>query len=150
MKPKAAYASMVSEIDKNVGQIIQLLKEKGILENTIIIFHLIMECIVSVGMNRIFDSNGPYRGYKRDLYEGGVRAPFIVSWPKMIKKKRTVEHITTFWDFLPTVTELVGADMVKGIDGISYLPLLTGNGEVSHSHEYIYYEFYEQGGSSRF
>lgn len=54
MKPKAAYASMVSEIDKNVGQIIQLLKEKGILENTIIIFHLIMECIVSVGMNRIF------------------------------------------------------------------------------------------------
>lgn len=80
------------------------------------------------------------------MYEGGVRAPFIVSWPKVIKKKRTVEHITTFWDFLPTVTELVGADMVKGIDGISYLPLLTGNGEVSRSHEYIYYEFYEQGG----
>lgn len=147
MKPKAAYASMVSEIDKNVGQIIQLLKEKGILENTIIIFSS-DNGVHCVGGHEpdFFDSNGPYRGYKRDLYEGGVRAPFIVSWPKVIKKKRTVEHITTFGDFLPTVTELVGADMVKGIDGISYLPLLTGNGEVSRSHEYIYYEFYEQGG----
>ena len=57
-----------------------------------------------------------------------------------------MEHVTTFWDFLPTVTELVGADTVEGIDGISYLPLLTGSGEISRNHEYIYYEFYEQGG----
>lgn len=69
-----------------------------------------------------------------------------MNWPKMIKEKKTVEHITAFWDFLPTVTELVGAKKVKGIDGISYLPLLIGNGDVARNHEYIYYEFYEQGG----
>lgn len=147
MKPKAAYASMVSEIDKNVGQIIRLLKEKGIWENTIFIFSS-DNGVHCVGGHEpdFFDSNGPYRGYKRDLYEGGVRAPFIVNWPKMIKEKKTVEHITAFWDFLPTVTELVGAKKVKGIDGISYLPLLIGNGDVARNHEYIYYEFYEQGG----
>ena len=147
MKPKAAYASMVSEIDKNVGQIIRLLKEKGIWENTIFIFSS-DNGVHCVGGHEpdFFDSNGPYRGYKRDLYEGGVRAPFIVNWPKMIKEKKTVEHITAFWDFLPTVTELVGAEKVKGIDGISYLPLLIGNGDVARNHEYIYYEFYEQGG----
>lgn len=146
-KPKAAYASMVSEIDKNVGQIIDLLKEKGIWDNTIFIFSS-DNGVHQVGGHDpdFFDSNGPYRGYKRDLYEGGVRAPFVVNWPKMIKKKRTTDHITTFWDFLPTVAELVGAGPVKGTDGISYLSLLTGKGAEPQEHDYVYYEFYEQGG----
>lgn len=147
MKPKAAYASMVSEIDKNVGQIIQLLKDKGIWENTIFIFSS-DNGVHCVGGHEpdFFDSNGPYRGYKRDLYEGGVRAPFIVNWPNVIKKKRTTDHITTFWDFLPTVAEIVGAKPVKEVDGISYLSLLTGKGKEPRNHDYIYYEFYEQGG----
>ena len=147
MKPKAAYASMVSEIDKNVGQIIELLKEKGIWENTIFIFSS------DNGVHRVgghdpdfFNSNGPFRGYKRDLYEGGVRAPFIINWPDVIKTKRTTEHITTFWDFLPTVAEIVGAAPIKDTDGISYLSLLTEKGPKPQNHEYIYYEFYEQGG----
>ena len=58
--------------------------------------------------------------YKRDLYEGGVRAPFVVNWPDKIKERRTVDNVTTFWDFLPTMTELVGAKPIKDIDGISY------------------------------
>ena len=147
MKPKAAYASMVSEIDKNVGQIIELLKEKGIWENTIFIFSS------DNGVHRVgghdpdfFNSNGPFRGYKRDLYEGGVRAPFIINWPDVIKTKRTTDHITTFWDFLPTVAEIVGAAPIKDTDGISYLSLLTEKGPKPQNHEYIYYEFYEQGG----
>lgn len=147
MKPKAAYASMVSEIDKNVGQIIQLLKDKDIWENTIFIFSS-DNGVHCVGGHEpdFFDSNGPYRGYKRDLYEGGVRAPFIVNWPNVIKKKRTTDHITAFWDFLPTVAEIVGAKPVKESDGISYLSLLTGKGKEPRNHDYIYYEFYEQGG----
>ena len=147
MKPKAAYASMVSEVDKNVGQIIKLLKEKGIWENTIFIFSS-DNGVHHVGGHDpdFFDSNGPYRGYKRDLYEGGVRAPFIVNWPDVIKTKRTTDHITTFWDFLPTVAEIVGAEPIKETDGISYLSLLTDKGPEPKNHEYIYYEFYEQGG----
>ena len=147
MKPKAAYASMVSEIDKNVGQIIRLLKEKGIWENTIFIFSS-DNGVHCVGGHEpdFFDSNGPYRGYKRDLYEGGIRTPFVIQWPGVIPQGVVTNHISAFWDFLPTVTELVGAKKVKGIDGISYLPLLIGNGDVARNHEYIYYEFYEQGG----
>ncbi len=147
MKPKAAYASMVSEIDKNVGQIIDLLKELGIWENTILIV------ASDNGVHKVgghdpdfFDSNGPFRGYKRDLYEGGIRAPFIISWPEVIRSGRTTDHISTFWDFLPTMAELIGVKAPEGIDGISYLPTLYGNDGDQKEHEYIYYEFYEQGG----
>ena len=147
MKPKAAYASMVSEVDKNVGQIIDLLKEKGLWDNTIFIFSS------DNGVHRVgghdpdfFDSNGPFRGYKRDLYEGGVRTPFIVNWPSVIKEKRVTDNISAFWDFLPTVAEIVGTDIPEGIDGISYLPVLKGADKNPKQHEYIYYEFYEQGG----
>ena len=147
MKPKATYAAMVSEIDKNVGQIIKLLKEQGVWDNTIFIFSS-DNGVHSVGGHDpdFFDSNGPFRGYKRDLYEGGVRAPFIVNWPNVIKEQRRTDHITTFWDFLPTVAEIAGAAPLKGIDGISYLPLLTGKEKEVKNHEYIYFEFYEQGG----
>ena len=147
MKPKAAYAAMVSEIDKNVGQIIKLLKEQGVWDNTIFIFSS-DNGVHSVGGHDpdFFDSNGPFRGYKRDLYEGGVRAPFIVNWPNVIKEQRRTDHITTFWDFLPTVAEIAGAAPLKRIDGISYLPLLTGKEKEVKNHEYIYFEFYEQGG----
>lgn len=146
MKPKAAYASMVSEVDKNVGQIIEVLKDLGVWENTILIFSS-DNGVHCVGGHEpdFFDSNGPFRGYKRDLYEGGVRAPFIVSWPNVIKEKRVTGHITTFWDFLPTVVELVGVVSSNEWDGISYLPLLKGE-KMRHNHPYIYYEFYEQGG----
>ena len=130
-----------------IGISYTLLKEKGIWENTIFIFSS-DNGVHHVGGHDpdFFNSNGPFRGYKRDLYEGGVRAPFIVAWPDVIKTKRTTDHITAFWDFLPTVAELTGAEPVKDTDGISYLSLLIGKGSEPQKHEYIYYEFYEQGG----
>ena len=147
LQPKAAYAAMVSEIDKNVGQIIDLLKKKGIFENTIVIFSS-DNGVHNVGGNdpEFFDSNGPFRGYKRDLYEGGVRTPFIVSWPARIQNSFYSYHVSTFWDFLPTVCDIVGVKVPKGIDGISYLPELTNKGKGQKQHKYIYYEFFEQGG----
>ena len=146
-KPKAAYASMVSEVDKNVGQIISLLKEEGIYDNTILIFSS-DNGVHCVGGHdpEFFNSNGPFRGYKRDLYEGGVRVPFIVTWPKVIEKSRVTDNVSTFWDFLPTVADIVGAETPEGIDGISYLPVLKGENRNPVQHESIYYEFYEQGG----
>lgn len=146
-KPKAAYAAMVSEVDKNVGQIISLLKEENILDNTIIIFSSDNGVHCVGGHDPVFfDSNGPFRGYKRDLYEGGVRVPFIISWPNVIEKSRITDNVSTFWDFLPTVAEIIGADIPKNIDGISYLPVLKGMDRNPIQHKSIYYEFYEQGG----
>lgn len=136
---------MVSEIDRNVGQIIQLLKEEGIWENTIIFFSSDNGVHLTGGHDyKFFNSNGPFRGHKRDLYEGGIRAPFIVSWPMIIKEKRVTDHLSAFWDFMPTVAEIVGADVKS--DGISYLPLLKGREKNPQQHDYIYHEFYEQGG----
>lgn len=147
MKPKAAYASMITEIDTNVGQIIAALKEKGIWENTILIFSS-DNGVHCVGGHdpEFFDSNGPFRGYKRDLYEGGIRTPFILSWPKVIKKHRKTLHISAFWDFVPTICDITGAPVPNTTDGISYLPTLLDQEKEQKKHEYIYYEFYEGGG----
>ena len=92
-----------------------------------------------------FDSNGPFRGHKRDLYEGGIRTPFVVQWPGVIPAGVITDHISAFWDFLPTISDLLQTKSPQGINGISYLPTLTGKGK-QKKHDYIYYEFFEAGG----
>jgi arylsulfatase A-like enzyme len=98
------------------------------------------------GWNRdIFNSGGPLRGGKRDLYEGGVRVPLIAWWPQTIKAGQTTDHIATLWDFMPTACELAGAEPPARIDGISYVPTLKGSGE-QPDHDHLYWEFHERGG----
>ncbi len=92
-----------------------------------------------------FTSSGEFRGYKRDLYEGGVRVPFIAWWPGQIKAGSVSDHISGFWDFLPTVCALAGIKDVAS-DGKSFLPALTGQG-TQQLHDYIYFEFHEGEGS---
>ncbi len=139
------YAAMITRLDDYVGKIVTLLKEKGLEENTLIIFTSdngpMQE---SHGFTKFFDSNGKLRGGKRDLYEGGIREPFIAKWPGMIKPGTVSDHISAFWDFLPTVCEVAGVKAPENIDGISYLPELLG--EEQPSHEYLYWEFPAQGG----
>lgn len=147
MAPKAAHASMVTEIDRSVEKIISLIKERGEWGNTIFIFSSDNGAHMVGGHDpKFFDSNGPFRGYKRDLYEGGTRTPFIVSWPKYIKKHRKTPHISAFWDFLPTVCDIVDAEVPEGVNGISYLPTLLSKESEQPKHEYIYFEFYEGNG----
>ena len=144
--PRAAYASMVSELDRNVGQVIDLLEKLGKLDNTIVIFSS-DNGVHSVGGHNpeYFGSNGPFRGNKRDLYEGGVRTPFVVRWDGVIAPGSETDHISTFWDFLPTVCDITGSEIPENIQGISYYPTLKGE-KKQRRHEYIYYEFYERGG----
>ena len=87
-----------------------------------------------------------YRGLKRDLYEGGIRAPMIAYWPGAIKAGTTTDHISAFWDVLPTCAELAGQGVPKGVDGISMVPTLMGKPKEQKQHEYLYWEFYERGG----
>ena len=94
---------------------------------------------------RFFDSNGPWRGFKRDLYEGGIRVPFIACWPGVVEPGTRTDHISAFWDFLPTAADLPGVEPEAPTDGISYLPTLTGRGE-QPEHDYLYWEFHEQDG----
>ncbi len=137
-KPARDYAAMITRMDKDVGAILDQLQELGIDENTLVIFTSDNGPMKN-DFNRFFDSNGPYRGYKRDLYEGGVRMPFIAWWPGRIEQGATTGHISAFWDFLPTACELAGVEPPEDIDGISYLPVLLGKEQPEH--EFLYWEF---------
>jgi arylsulfatase A-like enzyme len=93
-----------------------------------------------------FNSSGPYRGYKRDLYEGGIRVPLIVQWPGQVNPGSISDHISAFWDIMPTVADIAGIDSVPENDGISMFPTFTGNSDKQERHEYLYWEFHERGG----
>jgi arylsulfatase A-like enzyme len=93
-----------------------------------------------------FNSSGGLRGAKRDLYEGGIRVPFIVRWPGQVKAGAVTQQMAAFWDLLPTFTDLAGLNPPGHTDGLSLLPTFTGRG-VQPQHPYLFWEFYEQGGS---
>lgn len=138
-----AYAAMITRMDEGIGQLLAKLKEKGIDENTILFFTSDNGPMPGEHFTEKFDSNGPLKGGKRDLYEGGIRVPLIARWPGKIRNNSESDHISAFWDFLPTVCELVEIPTPEGIDGISYLPTLMKKEQPEH--EYLYWEFPEQG-----
>ena len=143
--PKATFAGMVSRLDKDVGRIVNLVQTLGIADHTLLIFTSDNGPHKEGGADPdFFDSNGIFRGYKRDLYEGGIREPFIAWWPGIIAKGSHSDHLSAFWDFMPTACDLVGISSPEGIDGISYLPALLGRHQPAH--DYLYWEFHEQGG----
>jgi len=138
-----AYAAMITRMDKGIGQLMAKLKEKGIDENTIVFFTSDNGPMPGEHFTEKFDSNGLLKGGKRDLYEGGIRVPFIARWPGRIASNKQSDHISAFWDFLPTACELADIPVPQKIDGISYLPALTKKEQPEH--EYVYWEFPEQG-----
>jgi len=144
--PHAAFAAMVERIDVYVGEVVDKLEELDLAENTLIIFASDNGAHQEGGADPdFFDSNGPYRGHKRDLYEGGVRTPMIAWWPGKIKAGTESNHISAFWDLLPTFAEVAGATVPNNIDGISFLPAMLSQKD-QQQHEYLYWEFHEQGG----
>ncbi len=144
--PKATFAGMITYLDDTVGQVLAKLKDLGIDETTLVLFSSDNGAMSEGGWSRDhFNSSGPLRGGKRDLYEGGIRVPTIARWPGTIEPRTETDHVSAFWDFAPTACELVGAPMPDVTDGISYAPTLLGNGDQAQ-HEYLYWEFYEQGG----
>ncbi len=141
------FARMVQLADLTVGRILDKVKELGLDENTLIVFSSDNGPYGGGGHNHeFFDSNGELRGYKRDLYEGGIRVPFLARWPGKIKPASTSPHVSAMWDLYPTFCELTGAKTPAGLDGISFAATLLGQGTQAR-HEYLYWEFYEVGGS---
>lgn len=142
----AAFATMVSILDKQVGEICATLDSLGIADNTIIVFTSDNGPHLEGGADPdFFNSNGNLRGYKRDLYEGGIRVPMIIKWDGVVKENTKSNHICAFWDFLPTMADIIGVEVPGNIDGISYLQELTGQG-TQKKHDYLYWEFHENNG----
>ena len=145
-QPKATYASMVERLDKHVGEVMAKLKELGIDKNTLIIFTSDNGVHSEGGLNpEFFDSNSKYRGYKRDLYEGGIKTPMVAMWPGKIKAGSTTSHISAFWDVFPTIAEIVRTKSPENIDGISFLPTLLASAD-QKTHDYLYWEFHAMNG----
>lgn len=145
--PKATFAGMVTHLDDAVGQVLAKLRALGIEENTLVLFSSDNGGMSEGGWSRdYFNSNGPLRGGKRDMYEGGLRVPLIARWPGRIAAGGTSDHVSAFWDFVATACEITGAQAPADTDGISYLPTLLGRPGEQQQHDYLYWEFYEQGG----
>lgn len=144
--PKAMYAAMVTLLDSYVGRIVEKLEELNLTDKTLIIFTSDNGSYSEGGYHySMHNSNGELRGGKRDLYEGGIRVPFIAKWPDKIEPGTVSTHISYFPDMLPTFAELTNQPSPPGIDGISMVPVLLGQGE-QKIHEYLYWEFHAQGG----
>lgn len=147
------YAAMVTMVDRQAGEILGLLKELGIDENTLVFF-----CGDNGGADYFKSKEHPrgvhsanknpktgveYRGTKGTLYEGGLRIPFIARWPGKIAPGRVSDHLGYFPDVLPTIAEVTGGKAPAGVDGLSILPELIGEGAAGHpqaQHDYLYWE----------
>lgn len=141
-QPAKYLASMVTRLDQSVGMILDRVHEHGLDENTIVIFA--SDNGPGALAVKHFESNGPFRGFKRDMYEGGIRVPFLVRWKGKIQPGETTQIITS-WDFLPTVCDLLQTAPPPAIDGLSFLPTLLGTPQKQKQHEYLYWEFFERG-----
>jgi arylsulfatase A-like enzyme len=144
--PRAAYAAMVTRMDRDIGRLMQLLKDLKLDNNTIVFFASDNGAVFKVSGTdpEFFRSNGELRGYKQDLYEGGIRTPFLARWPGHIQPGTTSDYLGAFWDMLPTFCQLAGAETPTDIDGISIAPTLLGEGD-QKQHEYLYWEYHSQG-----
>tara|TARA_B100001059_G_scaffold225774_1_gene253353 strand:+ start:184 stop:1731 length:1548 start_codon:yes stop_codon:yes gene_type:complete len=144
-KPRAARAAMISNIDSSVGKIMERFEELQIDDNTLIIFSSDNGPTPEGGGDmEFFDSNSYYRGYKRDLYEGGIRMPTLARWPSRIQSGSRSDHVSAFWDLMPTLAELAGTEPPK-TDGLSFLPTLMQK-EGQEQHQSLYWEFHNTRG----
>jgi arylsulfatase A-like enzyme len=148
-EPQQGHAAMITRMDADVGRLLELLAKRGVDDNTIVFFTSDNGPHREGGNDPDFnDSNGPLRGIKRDLTEGGIRVPMIVRWPGRIRRGTNSEFAGAFWDVMPTLAELAGTgDKVpKETDGLSFVPTLLGRGEKQRHHDNLYWAFYEGGG----
>ena len=148
------YAAMVTMIDRQVGEVLALLKELNLDDNTVVFFSgdnggndYFKSAKYPRGVhsaNKDPQSGVEFRGTKGTLYEGGLRIPFVARWPGRIRPGSISNHLAYFPDILPTVAELTGATPPSDIDGISIVPELVGEaaaGRTQAIHEFLYWEF---------
>ena len=142
IEPNITYAAMVTKMDYNIGRIVALLDTLGISENTIIMFSSDNGPSDEGGQDlSFFNSTKGLRGHKRDLYEGGIRVPFIAHWKNKIKRGTTSNIPSAFWDILPTVCDIANVEIPGNIDGVSLKPTLLGNNQVQQKHDYLFWQW---------
>lgn len=146
--PNAVFGAMVERMDRDIGRLMSRIEALGLGDDTVVFFTSDNGPHDQEGKdNERFRAAGPFRGIKRDVFEGGIRVPMIVRWPGRIVPGSETAHISAFWDFLPTAAELAGTAAPAGIDGISFLPALRGLPNVGH--DALYWEYVHKGQARR-
>jgi len=144
-QPEKNKAAMITRLDKSVGEILAVLRKYQQESNTLILFTSDNGPHKEGGVDPdFFQSSGPLRGLKRDLYEGGIRVPLIAVWPGRVPAGRVSAEPWAFWDLLPTLAEVAGGMAPAKLDGISYLPTVMGKAQTNR-HEFLYWELHEKG-----
>ena len=139
-------AAIITRLDSDVGRLFDLLRDLSIDDNTLVLFTSDNGSQHEGGQNtKHFDPSGPLRGFKRDLYEGGIRVPLIARWPGKVPAGTVSDHISYFGDVFATLAELTKQPSPQKLDSISILPTLEGQPAKQKEHDYLYWEFYEQG-----
>jgi len=145
--PLSTYAAMITYLDDQVGIIMQKIKDLGLDDNTIVMFSSDNGATFTGGVNaKFFNSVGGLNGLKMDLYEGGIREPFIARWPGKIPAGRTTDLVSAQYDLMATLAELTGQTIPNKTDGVSFLQELLGNTGAQKRHDYLYFEYPEKGG----
>jgi arylsulfatase len=140
--PRAAYAAMVTRLDREVGRLAQLVRELGLDRDTLIVFTSDNGPTFNGGTDStFFDSAGPFRGLKTMVYEGGIRVPMVARWPGRIRAGTVSAHASAFEDYMPTFAEMAGVNRPAGIDGVSMLAALEGRAADQQPRDYLYWEF---------
>lgn len=139
------HAAVITYLDDKVGDLLARLKALKVDKNTLVFFASDNGAHSEGGHDhRFFDSTGGLRGYKRSMFEGGVRSPTMVRWPDGIPAGRVSDFSWAFWDVLPTIAEIAGASVPNGLDGISIVPELKGS--FQKEHDYLYFTWIGEGG----
>jgi arylsulfatase A len=142
--PHAAFAAMITRMDRDVGRLLDLLASRNLDRKTVVLFTSDNGPHMEGGADpAFFNSSGGLRGIKRDLYEGGIRVPMIVRWPGAVPAGRTSAQPWAHWDLLPTLVEIAGGKPPSGIDGVSMVRTLRGGAQPAHPP--FYWEFHERG-----
>jgi arylsulfatase A-like enzyme len=148
-QPQKNHAAMIHHLDADVGKLLDRLRTLGLERDTIVLFSSDNGPHKEGGADpEFFKSAGPLRGFKRAMYDGGIRVPMIVRWPGKVAAGTVNDHVWAFWDMLPTLAEVGGGKVPGGLDGLSMVPALVGSaaaGRSPPSHEFLYWEFHEGG-----
>jgi arylsulfatase A-like enzyme len=143
-EPHATFAAMITRLDRDIGRLTDLLRERGLERRTLVLFTSDNGPHQEGGAAPVFfNSSGGLRGIKRDLYEGGIRVPMIARWTGTIPSGRVSDHPWAHWDMMPTLADIAGAKPRDGLDGISMARALRGQSQPTHP--FFYWEFHERG-----
>lgn len=144
--PRATYAAMIGTLDAYVGRVLAAIERLGLDRETLVMFSSDNGTTFTGGVDRaFFDSLAGLRGAKMEVYEGGIRVPFIARWPGRIAPGRVTDHVSAQYDVFATLSDLVGVP-AGATDGVSFLPTLLGDTGAQRPHEFLYFEYPENGG----